>query len=224
MVISSRAGKRPRGILHACRRCVLSLTLIIVLRVGHATPVAAQSRFPVNLSMGTHSLTVPWHLDPVTNRFNPVFVVGTDRTVKTSGRVRWYGTANLGFFQHYWWMTGVFLSTEFGFGYALPIGFHTDLRLGVGYLHYFWRRETLVLKDGEYVQATDWGRPSVMVPLSVILGYRGNPDYPLPVAPFVSLQWAVQAPFTDEAPAMTHFFLALGVRIDLGQKIPADER
>jgi hypothetical protein len=165
-------------------------------------------------------MTVPWHPGPVTKRYNPVLVVGTDRTWKSRNRSRLYGTLNLGFFQHYWWMTGVFLSTELGFGYSLPLGLHSDVRLGVGYLHYYWRRESLVLKDGVYVPAMDWGRPSLMIPLSVVLGYRGSPNHPLLVAPFVSAQWAAQTPFTDEAPAMTHFFLAVGVRINLGRSTP----
>jgi hypothetical protein len=137
--------------------------------------------------------------------------------------VRLYHTVNLGFFQHYWWMTGLFLDAEFGVGRALPAGFQADLRLGVGYLHYFWRRESLELEDGRYVQVTDWGRPSLWVPLSVVLGYRGNPARPLAVAPFISAQWAAQALFQDEIPAMTHFFLLVGVRIEFGRAEPAAE-
>jgi hypothetical protein len=110
-------------------------------------------------------------------------------------------------------MTGLFVDTELGFGYALPLGFHADLRLGIGYLHYFWRRKRLELEDGVYVQARDWGSPSFMIPLSLVIGYRGSSENPWPVAPFVSAQWAAQVPFTTELPAMTHFFLLAGVRI-----------
>jgi hypothetical protein len=190
---------------------------LLALGVGDATSVAAQLRYPVNVSAGTHSLTVPWHPGPVTDRLNPAVVVGAERTWKPGDPLRLYHTVNLGVFQHYWWMTGVFLDAELGVGYELPLGFHTDLRLGVGYLHYFWRRESLELKDGVYVQARDWGKPSLMVPLTLMLGYRGSPTHPLTVAPFVSAQWAAQALFLDEIPVMTHFFLAVGVRIDLGR-------
>jgi hypothetical protein len=212
------------GLRNACTRVVLLLVFLFALCVGDAAPVAAESRFPLSVSMGTHSLTVPWHAGQVTKRLNPAFVVGTDRTWKSSERARLYGTLNLGFFQHYWWMTGVFLSTELGVGYALPLGFHSDARLGLGYLHYFWRRQSLELKDGVYVPATDWGKPSIMVPFSLLLGYRGSHERPLRFAPFVSAQWAVQAPFTEEAPAMTHFFLAVGVRIDLWQESSGEGR
>jgi hypothetical protein len=121
-------------------------------------------------------------------------------------------------------MTGIIIGSEFGVGCALPLGLHSDLRLGAGYLHYFWRRKSLELKDGEYVQATNWGRPSVMFPLSIVLGYRGRPERPLTVAPFACMQWAVQTPFIDESPAMTHLFFLVGVRIDWGQEAPNVER
>jgi hypothetical protein len=182
-----------------------------------APSVVAQSRFPLTLSMGTHSLTVPWHTGPIDDRLNPVFIAGIERTLRPEGRVRLYQTANFGLFRHYWWMTGAFLETELGVSRALVRGFHADLRLGIGYMHYFWRRKSLKLEDGVYKEATDWGRPSVRIPLSLMLGYRGSSTRPLAVAPYVAAQWAVQTPFIDETPAMTHFLLLLGARIDLGR-------
>jgi hypothetical protein len=187
---------------------------MLIFCTGTATPLEAQSRYPLVVSGGTHSLTVPWHPGPVTKRLNPALIIGTERTLKKGTNTRLYQSVNLGFFQHYWWMTAVFADTELGGSYALPLGFHADLRLGVGYMYHFWRRETLELKDGVYTPATDWGKLSIMAPLSVVLGYRGHRDSALPVAPFVSAQWAVQGPFVDEAPVMTHFFLLVGIRID----------
>jgi hypothetical protein len=110
----------------------------------------------------------------------------------------------------------VYLNTELGVGRSLPFGFHGDARLGIGYLHFFWRRESLELKDGVYVPARDWGKPSVMIPLSLVLGYHGSSDHPHPISPFISAQWVVQTPFIDEAPAMTHLLFFVGVRIDRG--------
>lgn len=221
MASSSRPAIGSHGFSHLFPRGILPLIILLALCFWDAGSVAAQLRYPVNVSVGTHSMTVPWHLEPVSNRFNPAFVVGAERTLRPGDHLRLYHTLNFGVFQHYWWMTGVFLDAELGISYALPLGFHADGRLGVGYLHYFWRRETLELKDGVYVPARDWGKPSIMVPLSVILGFRGNPDHPFVVAPFVSAQWAAQALFTDEISAMTHFFLAVGVRIDLGRSTPS---
>jgi hypothetical protein len=153
---------------------------------------------------------------------NPAVLVGTERTLRPGMRLRLYHTLNLGFFQHYWWMTGIFLDAELGISHRLPLGIQADARLGAGYMHFFWRRPTWKLEDGVYVKATDWGRPSLMFPLSLLLGYRGTSDHPLTVAPFLSAQWAVQVPFIEESPAMTHLFLTLGVRIHVGELLSRD--
>jgi hypothetical protein len=206
------------------KHCNYFLFLILLLCFGSAVSLSAQPKIPIVVSGGAHSLSVPWHPGQVTKRFNPALFVGTDHTLKAGYRMRLYMTGNLGYFRHYWWMTGLFLGSELGIGYALPLGLHTDLRLGAGYLHYFWRRKSLELKDGAYVQVTNWGRPSIMFPLSIVLGYRGPPERPLPVAPFISMQWAVQTPFVEESPAMTHLFFLVGVRIDWGRGGPVIER
>lgn len=213
--VAFRLG-RPRA--YHC--AVLPIVLSALFGAAIASRAAAEPGTPLSVSFGSHSLTVPWHPRPATYRFNPAVAVGTDRTLRPGNRTRVYGMLNLGFFQHHWWMTGLFLTAEVGAGLKLPLGLHSDLRLGLGYLHYFWRRQTLKLEDGVYVRATDWGRPSVMVPLTLVLGYRGDESRPLPLSPFVSVQWAAQAPFTDEAPAMTHLIVSVGVRFEIGRATP----
>lgn len=188
------------------------LILIFLLSFGN-TAFAKQSRFALVVACGTQSLTVPWHLGPISDRLNPTFLVGAERTLIHGSRMGLYHTAKLGFFQHYWWMSSVFFDTELGASYRLPLGFRADLRLGVGYMHYFWRRKILELKDGNYVQVTDWGKPSLMVPLSVEFGYCGTATQPLAASPFVSVQWAVQGLFVDEVPVMPHLLILVGARI-----------
>ena len=192
------------------------ILILILISLFFFAYVAASQSLPLVVSGGTHSLTVPWHLEPVTKRLNPALIVGTERMLRSGGRVELYYTKNLGFFQHYWWMTGVYLNTELGIRHALPLGLYADMRLGIGDMHYFWRRKTLELEDGRYVQATNWGRPSLMIPLSVTLGYRGSSTRPIAVVPFVSMQWVVQALFSDEVPVMTHNFILAGVRMSTG--------
>ena len=196
----------------------LPFILLLILAISYPTFLSAQSESPVILSFGTHSLTVPWYPGPVTSGFNPAFMAGTDRTLRSGEHWRFYYGVNLGFFRHRWWMTGVSLEPEIGVGRTIPGGFQADLRLGLGYMHYFWRRETLELKDGTYTPTKSWGKPSVVLPLSLTFGYGGDPDKPLSVAPFVSARWAVQGLFLDEVPAMTHLFLLGGVRIQRGSE------
>ena len=213
----------PRGSLRGTRsspRSGLRIgsfpALSLLLALAGPPPVEGQSDFPVVLSAGAHSLTTPWYLSPVGQGFNPAFMVGTDHALKSGEHWSFFYGLNIGFFQHRWWMTGVSLEPELGIGRSLPGGFHADLRLGLGYMHYFWRREVLELEDGRYVKARDWGRPSLILPLSLNLGYRGDPDSPVSLQPFVSARWGVQGLFLEEVPAMTHLFLLGGVRIERG--------
>lgn len=212
-----RFAGESRALLQTYQRRGLLPTVLLLSCVLH-TAAAGQSELPIVIWGGTSAMTVPWHLEPVTKRMNPAFMIGTDHPLKSGNRWSFFFAVNLGFVQHHWWMTGVSLEPEIGVGRTIPGGFHADLRLGLGYMHFFWRRKSLELKNGRYIQATDWGKPSFIVPLSVTLGYRGDPDHALSVSPFVSARWGVQALFLDEIPAVTHFFLFGGVRIERGRK------
>ena len=204
--------------------CFVTLICCLGICFIHSAPVAAQSELPITIAAGAHALTVPWYPGPVADRFNPAFQMGTDRTWKSGDRWRLYYGVSLGFFRHHWWMTGVSIVPELGIGRPLPGGLHADVSLGLGYMHYFWRRKTMELKDGKYVEARNWGKPSALLPLSVTLGYWGDSDQPVKVAPFLSARWAAQGMFLDEVPAMTHFSLLGGVRIERGSWEPGGRR
>jgi hypothetical protein len=208
---SARRSEAPHSGLEPFVGKVLFATALLVTL---ATPATGQSTWPLSVAAGTHSLTVPWHLGPVNDRLNGVFVIGTDRSLREGSSWRFYHTANIGYFQHHWWISGLFMDGELGIGRRLALGTHADLRLGIGYLHYFLRRETLELENGEYVSATDWGRPSIIVPLSLLVGYQGG-SHENRVEPFLSAQWIVQGVFKPEIPALTHLLLLLGARIRL---------
>jgi hypothetical protein len=185
--------------------------LLVVFLAGNP-PLVAQG-LPLAVSAGAHALTVPWRPGAMGHRFNPAFLVGTERTLREGGGWRLYQTGNLGFFQHYWWMTGVSLDTELGLSRAFPLGLRSDLRLGVGYLHYFWRRRTLEPREGEWGETSGLGRPSLLVPVSLLIGYRRPGDHPPALSPFVSARWAIQVLLIEEAPVMTHLQLLVGVRV-----------
>jgi hypothetical protein len=192
--------------------------LAVILQLWLAGPAYAEggSWPPLAISSGTHSLTVPWHTGPVAKRLNPALFAGTERVLRRGRHLTLIQTANLGFFQNYWWMNGITADTELGIRRWLPLGLDVDLRVGAGYMHYFWRRQTLVLEGGRYVKARDWGRPSLVIPMSLVLGYSGNGANRLSMSPFICARWAVQALFKEEIPVMTHFILSAGLRMDWG--------
>jgi len=212
-----RLGRQSRAARSLIRWASFVVGSTIMMGVVDAAPAVAQSRFPVSVSVGTHALTLPWYLSPVDDRLNPAVMVGTDRSLRTGGRWSLTLGMSVGFFQDHWWMTGVSFEPELRVGRGLPGGMKADLGLGIGYLHYFWRRKTLALQDGRYVESTSWGRPSVIVPLSLTVAYRGDSSRPVSVSPFLSARWAVQGLFLEEIPAATHLFLMGGVRLARGR-------
>ena len=208
--LSHTARSTPRWVSFA----VGSSILMCIVDVA---PSLAQSRFPVSVSVGTHALTFPWYLAPVDDRLNPAVMVGTDRPLRTGEQWSLTLGMNVGFFQDHWWMTGLSFEPELRLGRGLPGGLKADLGLGIGYLHYFWRRETLSLEDGRYVESTSWGRPSVTLPLSLTVAFRGDSSHRASISPFVTARWAVQGLFLEEIPAATHLFLLGGIRIARGR-------
>jgi len=219
MVCPSLSRRRSPGPPHAFGRPNPSLPFlpVLLLLAMWIQPAQAQSESPLVLALGTHALTVPWYLEPFSTGFNPAFQVGTDRSIRSGDHWSFFYAVNLGFFRNQWWMTGISLEPEVGIGRSLPGGFHADLRLGLGYMHYFWRRKTLELDDGRYVEQTDWGKPSLFLPLSATVGYRGDSDDPLSVSPFVTARWGVQGLFLAEVPAATHLSFLGGLRIERGR-------
>ena len=193
---------------------ILPLLLLLHLGAPFLSPASAQSEFPITISAGAHALTLPWYPGPVTAGFNPTGMMGTDRTIRSSEHWRVYYGVSVGFFRHNWWFSGVSIEPELGIGWRIGGGFQTDFRIGLGYMHYFWRRKSLELKEGRYVEATDWGRPSLILPLSLTLGYPGAYDDPLSVSPFVTARWGIQGLFLKEVPVMTHLQFLGGVRIE----------
>lgn len=211
---SGGAGRARRGWVRCGRRCAA----IALFGVAWAIPLVGQSRWSYQASIGTHAFTVPWYPGPVTWGFDPAATAGAERALNSGKGWTVSVAVSVAFFRDRWWMTGASLVPEIRIGRNLPGGVHAGLGLGAGYLHYVWRRKTLTLTDGRYVQATDWGRPSLLIPLSLTLGYRGNPERPLAVSPFVSARWGLQALFLDEVPLMTHFTLMGGLRIQTGRR------
>lgn len=177
------------------------------------SPAASQSPSSVLVAVGTHALTLPWYPAPVMDGFNPAMTVSTDRAFRSRGRWTLSFGIDVGFFRDHWWMSGLSVTPEVRFTRDLAGGVRGGLGVGLGYLHYFWRRKTMVLRDGAWVEGTNRGRPSVQLPFSATLEYQGNGDRPLMVSPLVTARWGVQGLFLKEVPVLSHFSLLGGVRI-----------
>ncbi len=201
---------------------VLFLASIIFSSTAIAQSASLKSKKPrpLVIAAGAHALTFPWHPKPLTFQFNPGVIVGTEFTHKKWKHFRISQPVNLGYFQHKYIESGVFLNTDLTLSYLTGFGLYADLFLGAGYLHAFSRREVFELRNGEYEKVTDWGRPSVMFSLGLALGYEFNSERRLSFTPFIQYRWFAQTPFADpdEIPVATHLLLTVGTKIYFGRK------
>ncbi|MGH7454162.1 MAG: hypothetical protein ACRENG_22605 [bacterium] len=197
---------------------VVSLSMVALSTNAIAQSDSSKTKEPLPLvvSVGTHTLSFPWYNKPLTYRFNPGLVIGTEFTHKKWKHFRFSQPVNLGFFQHEYIESGLFVNTDLGFSYVTGFGLHADFLLGAGYLHTFSRRKLFELKNGEYVEATDWGRPAFMFSLAGALGYQFKSNRRLSFSPFIQYRWFAQTPFADEIPVITHLLLSVGTKIYFG--------
>lgn len=195
------------------RSLLLQIIIMAAFFAGTDASAFTASRVSFTVTMGTQALTIPWYVNPLFKRVNPAFSVGAAYPLKRWKYIDLYQSVNTGFLQHYWWMSALYLDTESGTRFTAPFGFYADVNAGLGYMHYFLRRETMVLKNGSYVREPDRGMPSIIVPMSLSLGYSGKPDQQPLFAPFLSIRWILQGMFLEEIPAMSHMLLMAGVRI-----------
>ncbi len=182
-------------------------------------PVVCQSGTHVNVAVGAHALTVPWHPSPLNSGYNPAAEVGTDWPRRPWGPWQSFFALSLRGFQHRWWMTGLSLTPEVGLGRRLAGGLHADVRVGLGYMHFFWRRTTWRAEGGRFQKVPRLGRASVALPLTLSLGYRGSDRRPIQIQPYASVRWTIQGIFLKGIPAMTHLELLGGLRINRGRAV-----
>ncbi|MFQ5641877.1 MAG: hypothetical protein ACE5IR_28205, partial [bacterium] len=186
--------------------------------IAGADSTKTKEPFPLVIAVGTHTLSFPWHNKPLTFQFNPALIIGTEFMHKNWKHFRISQPVNLGYFQHKYIESGLFLNTDLAFSYATGFGLHADFLLGAGYLHAFSRREVFELKNGEYEKVTDWGRPAAMISLAAALGYQFKSNRRFSFSPFIQYRWFVQTPFSEEIPLMTHLLLTVGTKIYFGGK------
>lgn len=196
---------------------IIFLAVIIVSSkvIAQSDSLRSKRPPPLIVAVGAHALSVPWHNKPLIFGFNPGFIIGTELAHKNWKHFRLSQPVNLGYFQHKYIESGLFLNTDLTLSYVTGFGLYADLLLGVGYLHAFSRRDVFELKNGEYERVTDWGRPTAMISLGLALGYEFKS-----FTPFIQYRWFAQAPFADpdELPAASHLLLTVGTKMYFGGK------
>ena len=95
--------------------------------------------------------------------------------------------------------SSLFLNTDIGLGYQLSL---TPV--------YMYKLND----NGEYVRDKFVSRSSIIIPVSVKLGYNFQ-KMKFPVSVFVKYKWMVQAPYIDDVPVVPHGTLHFGLGVGL---------
>ena len=98
--------------------------------------------------------------------------------------------------------SGLFFNADIGLGYQLSLAPVYMYELN---------------ENGEYVRDKFVGRSSIIIPVSVKLGYIFQ-KMKYPVSIFVKYKWFVQAPYIDDVPIVPHGALHFGLGIGLNRK------
>lgn len=99
-------------------------------------------------------------------------------------------------FHHADLQNSVYTTFNLGYHRHLGVGIFAEAMAGAGYMHSF--SDKAVFKptgNGGWVQARDWGRPSVLATLQLGLGYQ-IPNFP--VQPFIRYQFMMDGPWAPE--------------------------
>lgn len=126
---------------------------------------------------------------------------------------QWFQTAKLGYSYHQYVQNTIQLYSEVGYRRAIWKGTAAELRIGAGYLHAIPATEIFTLKDGQYRQKTNLGRPQVMAGTALGISYtQQNTAHPMRF--FLDYQFYLQMPFVKSyVPLLPNTLLHFGVGV-----------
>tara|TARA_R110000796_G_scaffold77584_2_gene173155 strand:- start:11826 stop:12437 length:612 start_codon:yes stop_codon:yes gene_type:complete len=154
--------------------------------------------------------------------YHPGFSLIAEKQIKELKKSNKILSLETGFYHHKYFQNGVFLLS--GLNYEFRLKGRLKLRWGprLGYLHAFSPTGRYKLKDGEFKQIKDWGRPTALAGLAIGASYpilnKDEPDKAVDL--FFNYQVLVEGPFAPGAgvPVVPHTFLALGIKTKLFSK------
>lgn len=171
-----------------------------------------QSNFPVKVAISNEATAIPYTRF-VTTPFHPTLQVGTEYFYSNGAHHDFYQTVNAGYIFHHYLYQGIYLNTGLGYDYIFPFGLKLKSNFELGYLHTFSTQDEYQLKNGDYVQGTDWGNARLMPVLSIGLGYVIKNKNICSSEIFMLYKSWVEYPYSPGfIPAMTHTNLEIGYK------------
>lgn len=187
--------------------------IIILFLIGlFPIYIYSQSNYPVKVALSNEATAIPY-TQLFTTPVHPTFQIGTEYYYNHGAHHDFYQTANIGYIFHNYLYQGIYLNTGVGYDYIFDFGLKLKSTFELGYLHTFTTQDEYQLKNGEYVNGTDWGNARLMPMLSLGFGYifkKGN----IPSSEIFLLykSW-VEYPYSPGfIPVMTHINFEIGYK------------
>lgn len=133
-------------------------------------------RYPIELTIGNHSVTVPFR-KIFRTPIHPAIALGTEITHWRNDPYHVFSPVKLGFFYNKYSTYGGYLTGGIAYRYLFNFGLFADTGLELGYLHTVRPIKKLQFKDGIYEKQSDFGKPSLMTTGFISLGYDFYPVF-----------------------------------------------
>lgn len=187
--------------------------ILITLLLGvFAFSSYCQTDFPIKVGISNEATAIPYTRF-FTNPIHPTIQVGTEYFYSSGPHHDFYQTGNLGYIFHNYLYQGIYLNTGVGYDYIFKFGLKLKSNFELGYLHTFSTQDEYQLKDGAYVNGTDWGNARLMPTLSLGFGYVFKKENAITSEIFLLYKSWVEYPYSPGfIPIMTHINLELGYK------------
>lgn len=173
----------------------------------HNTPRQTLN-WPLTVSIQFHNVGMP--LRDLGSAFSNIgFSVGTEFAYNQNGNL--LQGVQVGYSRNKAVGDAIFLYTQGIYRPAIGPVF-TELKAGVGIMEGFRPTEVFVQTDGNWQPVRHSGKPMLMVPLGVSVGYFGSHRYPA-VVPSITYQLVPIRGYNPGVPVVPHQFIQLNSRI-----------
>ena len=198
-----------------------SITLIVVLLsvlfiqqklYGRENKRKQVYKYPVDFAFGSASVGMP-SANFLKSPFYSMVSLGTEFPYKREGKINFYQSARINYYDAKYSTSAIVLNSEAGFRYTLNLGWFADTGLGIGYAHLF--RPNAIYQqnnNGEYEQIKDWGTPSLMADFFLSAGYDFSKNCDLPLSLYLKYGNYIDLLYASDMPALPHVVFQIGAR------------
>lgn len=200
----------------------ISLAIIIIFLVTPIWSQEAQDQsinkkqsWPISISLTSHSWSLPLTNIGRLKPFYPGFSVGTEFYYIKKERGRLIQTLELGGFANSNQGSALYFNSNLTYRFITRYGLMTEIGLGLGYFHGFYRSQTFVQDAyGEYSAVANNGIPASSSNISFALGYDLSKKSDKKMMPFIKYQWIASTKYWSILGIRPNSLLHLGVQID----------